>query len=65
MAELKVLFATSEVAPLIKTGGLADVAGVLPIELLKLGHRVTLILPSYPQLRAARGSAEKVAQFQT
>jgi len=44
---LKILFACSEVHPLIKTGGLADVSGGLPIALSKLGHQVRLVLPAY------------------
>jgi starch synthase len=43
----KVLFATSEVYPLIKTGGLADVAASLPRALLKLGQDVKILLPAY------------------
>ncbi|SER44829.1 starch synthase [Nitrosomonas sp. Nm51] len=43
----KLLFATSEVHPLIKTGGLADVSGALPIALQKLGCDVRVILPAY------------------
>jgi len=43
----KILFATSEVHPLIKTGGLADVASSLPRALLKIGHDVKIILPAY------------------
>jgi starch synthase len=49
---LRVLMAASEAHPLIKTGGLADVAASLPAALRALGHDARLILPAYP--RAAR-----------
>ena len=42
--------AASEAVPYAKTGGLADVTGALPVELAKLGHRVTLVLPGYQGL---------------
>lgn len=47
---MKILFASSEVAPFIKTGGLADVAGSLPVELAKAGHEVKVILPLYERV---------------
>ncbi|WP_426453672.1 glycogen synthase GlgA [Paenibacillus sp. S-38] len=44
---MKVLFAASEAVPFIKTGGLADVIGSLPKELVKQGLDVRVILPKY------------------
>lgn len=44
---MKILFASSEVVPLAKTGGLADVSGALPIQLEKLGHDVVVFMPAY------------------
>jgi starch synthase len=46
-----VLFASSEAHPLIKTGGLADVAASLPAALRALGHDARLIIPAYPQAK--------------
>ena len=47
---MQLFFAASEVAPFIKTGGLADVAGSLPNA--KLGHDVRVILPLYSAIPA-------------
>ena len=48
-AGLRVLMASSEAHPLIKTGGLADVAASLPAALVELGHDARLIIPAYPK----------------
>ena len=53
---LNIVMAASEAVPYAKTGGLADVIGVLPIELIKLGHRVTVILPGHRSVLATRTS---------
>ncbi|GAW84816.1 starch synthase [Bathymodiolus platifrons methanotrophic gill symbiont] len=47
----KILFVSSEVQPLIKTGGLADVAGSLPIALAELEQDVRIIIPKYQALK--------------
>jgi starch synthase len=48
---MKVLFLASEATPFVKSGGLADVAGALPVALKELGLDVSLILPYYRQIR--------------
>ncbi len=48
---MRILLVTPEVAPLAKTGGLADVAGSFPRELRRLGHDVRIILPYYRVIR--------------
>lgn len=47
---MRILFASSEVYPYSKTGGLADVVGALPGELAKLGHEVLVASPWYAGL---------------
>ncbi|MBI1249743.1 glycogen synthase GlgA [bacterium] len=44
---MNVLFASSEVFPFAKTGGLADVGGALPVALSGLVDQVTVILPAF------------------
>ena len=46
----KILYISSEAFPLIKTGGLADVAGSLPVALQKSSQDVRLLLPAYPEV---------------
>jgi len=56
---MRVLFASSEVFPLIKTGGLADVSGALPAALGEIGVDVRVLLPGYPAaLDAAEGKRQ-------
>jgi starch synthase len=44
---LKVVHVAAEAAPFSKVGGLADVAGALPVALAARGHDVTLVTPRY------------------
>lgn len=44
---MEILFATTELAPFVKVGGLADVSAALPKHLKMLGHRVTVAMPRY------------------
>ncbi len=60
----RILFATSEAYPLIKTGGLADVAGSLPRALLSLKQDIHLILPAYPEARKRMGKCKTIADFE-
>lgn len=50
----KVLFASSEAAPLAKVGGLGDVAGALPKALCDLGVDVRVIIPKYHSIETPR-----------
>jgi len=47
MRKLKILFASSEVAPFAKTGGLADISASLPEAIASSGHQVRVIMPMY------------------
>ena len=49
---MDILFATTELAPYVKVGGLADVAASLPKALRGLGHKVTVIVPRFPGFEA-------------
>ena len=48
--KMHVVFASAEVAPFVKTGGLGDVAGSLPQELVKDGSEVIVMCPKYASI---------------
>lgn len=50
MKKLKILMAASECVPFAKEGGLADVVGVLPKYLARLGHDVRVVMPRYSRI---------------
>ena len=57
---MKVLFATSELAPWVKTGGLGDVSAALPEALHGGNIDVRILVPAYPALKAAFHDAPMV-----
>ncbi|MEJ1959745.1 MAG: glycogen synthase GlgA [Nitrosomonadales bacterium] len=60
---MRVLFVTSEIAPLIKSGGLADVSAALPKALHGMGIDVRVLLPGYPQVLKALSHTHIAARF--
>jgi starch synthase len=54
---LRVLSVASEAVPLVKTGGLGDVAGALPAAVAPHGIEMTTLLPGYPAVMRAIGKA--------
>ncbi|MFH1578409.1 MAG: glycogen/starch synthase [Candidatus Omnitrophota bacterium] len=57
---MKVVICASEVVPFAKTGGLADVAGALPLELEKLKQEVIVILPFYKKAALSNVSVKSL-----
>ncbi len=49
---MKIAFIASECDPFVKTGGLADVVGSLPLELAASGNKVCVILPYYRSIKS-------------
>ncbi|WP_119394052.1 glycogen synthase [Salinibius halmophilus] len=47
---MKILYLSSEVQGLLKTGGLADVSRALPAELVNKGHDIRIVMPCYRSL---------------
>ena len=55
-----ICFVASEMYPFSKTGGLADVIGVLPLTLHKMGHKVCVITPLYGRIATSEFSPHLV-----
>ncbi|MHC2336428.1 glycogen synthase GlgA [Bradyrhizobium sp. USDA 4454] len=58
MTQLRVLAVASEVYPIVKTGGLADVVGALPAALREHGVATRTLVPGYPAVLDGLASAE-------
>lgn len=63
MKPLHVLAVASEMSPLVKTGGLADVVGALPAALRAEGIETRTLLPGYPNVLAALGAGETTLSY--
>jgi starch synthase len=63
MSRIKALSVASEVYPLIKTGGLADVAGALPVALKAEGVDARTLVPAYPAVLAGLEDAAAIHEF--
>ena len=61
--QLRVLFATSECAPLVKTGGLGDVSAALPTALVALGIDARILLPGYREVLARLPGCREIARI--
>jgi starch synthase len=57
---MKIVMCASEVVPFAKTGGLADVAGALPLALEELGQDVIIIMPRYKAITDAKYKMQRV-----
>lgn len=60
---LRILFATPECAPWVKTGGLADVSAALPAALAGRGLDLRVLLPAYRSVLVAAGVRHEVARI--
>jgi len=65
MSDLKVLSVASEIFPLVKTGGLADVVGALPGALAREGVEVRTLVPAYPAVLAKLAGAATARDYDT
>ena len=59
----RILFVTPEIYPLIKTGGLADVSGALPVALAGTGLDIKVLLPAYPAVLAKLPDARPLLEL--
>jgi starch synthase len=60
MTQLRALAVASEIYPIVKTGGLADVTGALPAALRAHGIETRTLVPGYPDVLKALPAAQEV-----
>jgi len=59
---MKIALCASEVVPFAKTGGLADVAGALPLALEELGQEVIIVMPGYKAIQNSKIKIQKLKE---
>lgn len=61
---MNILYVAAEAAPFIKTGGLADVAGSLPLSIKKLGHDIRVVLPLHGTIKQEyKDKMKKIGEY--
>jgi starch synthase len=60
---MKICFITSECVPFVKTGGLADVSGSLPVSLSELGCEMNVFLPLYNIINTEESGIKILQEF--
>ena len=60
---MRILQVSAEIFPLLKTGGLADIAGALPVALQDAGCDVRVMLPGFPAICAGLEGAAPVGSY--
>jgi starch synthase len=63
MTPIRVLSVASEIYPIVKTGGLADVAGALPAALRSHAVEVRTLVPGYPAVLEALQAATEISSL--
>ena len=62
---MRILQVSAEIFPLLKTGGLADIAGALPAALHGAGCDVRVLLPGFPAILAGVSERVRIGEFVT
>src|SRR5437660_6769451 len=63
MTATRVLAVASEIYPLVKTGGLADVTGALPLALRPHAVDTVTLVPGYPAVARAIDRSDQLLSF--
>jgi starch synthase len=59
---MKIVMCASEVVPFAKTGGLADVAGALPLALEEEGQDIAIVMPRYKAIQDSKFQIKRLKE---